>query len=505
MHALSVLSTPAVYFLSEISSTSTIEKNIVSPNIYNTQTSMAECWTLKVLADKALNLPAKTIITVSSTTTLEELRAIIGALLPPGSRGFKIIVKGVELTESTMDVLRDVTQIILKPSVDDAAPPPPPRHAETSAVGDDVEMDELSQPPTVVKQGRGTTGDATPSHLLRATAPPPDEDDCKSNCDALETSQPPTNTNRTIAGSDSALIASRVAEERFGAAVSSQQQFGGSTTIVQGSAPPQPSNEAAAAPPAASSSIVFHPVVKPPASNASPILSYSSVNEQRVAAAPTAAVVSDDAAQHGEAPASTEPPIPETKVAPSPFSFARKEALSTPASKEASRDAAPPAPRTPASKIPLGRPDSVEPLPYTDDPTVKKKEEEEEAPAAAVELPDVERAVMSAVTSQVQAMRAQDEEIDRQIVAATDDADGGSVKFIEISVDSNILQFFTDPETVTVDAIRAYIRLHAPNLAAVTDDMLFLEVGTVRLTPRNIRALVRHRTLITVPTTPVGG
>jgi hypothetical protein len=116
-------------------------------------------WTLKVVADKALNLPPKSTVLLSATTTLAQLRESIATLLPEPGTGFTIMVKGAPLTDSTMSSLKDVTQVILKPS-DDAAPSSAIKRAP-------------APPPPAERQPAETTAEKVPAtkETLAATAP----------------------------------------------------------------------------------------------------------------------------------------------------------------------------------------------------------------------------------------------------------------------------------------------------------------------------------------------
>ncbi|CUG91395.1 Hypothetical protein, putative, partial [Bodo saltans] len=205
--------------------------------------------------------------------------------------------------------------------------------------------------------------------------------------------------------------------------------------------------------------------------------------------------------QCNEAVASWEPPgvpPPATKQAPIfavPSKSATRvsnEANAVPAAKQPARVA-------PKKETPPGRPD-VAALPYTEDPT-KKKTEEADATSQPTPAEAVEEDLKQTATSAVAALRAEEQKIDEQVAAAVK-AEPPSQTFIQISIDADMLQYFTDPTTVTIKQIVDFIREQRPAFANAT---ITLEVGGQTLTEGNIRGLVFNRTIITVPTTPVGG
>ncbi|CUG91394.1 Hypothetical protein, putative [Bodo saltans] len=455
--------------------------------------------TLKVRSHPSFRLDQKTIITISTTTSYEELRSTIVALLPPPRANFAIFVKkDSEIMASTMHLLLDaVTQITLQP-VDDEA---------------DVEM---TQPPTATR--------------LRATAPPPEENDDVS-------SQPPTNTNRTTTtqrgGTSSAMedAAPRSSES------STPQNANPSCASVEYEdvvkAPVatddqlndllwQPEGRGA---PSSRSTASDNDEARKPTARPKPVLGYESGEHQAATAAPVAVKPAAPAAKQVDSPvamsaaatatplaknvdavapvvkpvavepaASSEPqgvPPSVTKQAPI-FAVPSKtapEANAVPAAKQTSSVA--------TKKDPPGRPD-VAALPYTEDPT--KKTEEADATSQPTPAEAVEEAVKQTATSVVAALRAEEQKIDEQVAAAVKDPP--SQTFIYISIDADMLQYFTDPKTVTIKQIVDFIREQRPAFANAT---IKLEVGGQTLTEGNIRGLVVNRTIITVPTTPVGG
>ncbi|CUG90394.1 Hypothetical protein, putative, partial [Bodo saltans] len=122
-------------------------------------------WTLKLQPDGTMKarLPPKPTVSVTNRTTHEQLHNSIGDLLTEPI-DFTIYAKGAVLGENNMEVLKDVTQLILKADASSSSVPAPRAAVPTK---DEVATKEPASTPLAIAPG----ADAKP--VSAAPAAPP--------------------------------------------------------------------------------------------------------------------------------------------------------------------------------------------------------------------------------------------------------------------------------------------------------------------------------------------